>query len=918
MKRLRKDGFVLEITKDNDRDDRGHWHHIELLDSTIPGSNSSNSKQPTSATTGTATDNTMAVTTTSGTTRPERYLPLIERFVMEQNATAIVMLSSIPMLADNWTDIVDLYRTNPSTGEQVTFLSVFAAQGGFFDAFTDDDDDDGDYDDPYQDRAGFNQLQYLHSRYVDGLVSQLPWDVGFTLVDVMVDTVIDETTRKEQEGGQMKVDKEDKLTTPSSTTKADKTVTRFYPSNIVAYYLIPLDLPPLEVDQNLLGPMKLVGLVCFGIVALTVVVCIGWTVYYRKTSLVVVAAQPLFLVFLATGVLIMSATLIPLSWDDNGRPLEVSSTTAKAVCMSQPWLAFIGFSITFGILFSKTWRVNLLMRKSAQFKKTLNVKAKDVLGPFAVVLVMNLTILIVWTIVDPLTYRRQFSDGTDQWNRELESTGSCKCNNAAAFAVPLALINFIVVLIACWQAVSARHIKSEFSESKYIGLAVASMCQAFLTGIPIVAMVRNTPEAYYLLVTFLIFLLSMVVLLLIFLPKMLMQWKYSRLPKSEQRKMMTLAISVKRSQRSSEFFPSNRDYSSGLFPPPPNSSFSARVAASAPFRLQHHPQQPRISGLHVGEHYSSSTNNIRPFSSSVVRFESDIIHEESPSEQPMIGSVGDKRSSGGKGYGTGRISSKMPSSVSRSSRSNGGSTATSGIHVVCSNIGDSEEEEAEKPESTSINTPTIVVESSSQMSVVAVAHDVDSSNCNMAATTESSGPPLNNEIQDVDDDDDDSHHDDGDSAGASAGDKVVVTKDEYNGKSGNVCGGGGGGDDDDDDDEDDDDQITSLFKQMLALGKKKRNSIIIQEKEEVEEELSGEDSKNVVSSSSGAAAAAAAADDDDGAVSAIAASSSSEEHTVVPPVVPPVPVVVPPPSLFMNFLLQVDRDELQLPLLPVQ
>jgi hypothetical protein len=35
----------------------------------------------------------------------------------------------------------------------------------------------------------------------------------------------------------------------------------------------------------------------------------------------------------------------------------------------------------------------------------------------------------------------------------------------------------------------ARDIKSEFSEAKFIGLAVFCMCQALVTGIPIVALV---------------------------------------------------------------------------------------------------------------------------------------------------------------------------------------------------------------------------------------------------------------------------------------------------------------------------------------------------------------------------------------------------------------------------------------------
>ena len=510
-------GFVHEITKDNDREDRGYWHYIdEFQSSSPPPTTTTHQHQQQQQEEQEQQEQEHMINNIEQGQEPERYLPLIERYVMEHNATAIVLLTSVPMHVKNWTDVVDLYRINPRTGEQVTFLSVVdddnsleylydvdvVVDGGSKNSSTVVVDEDTNNKNKGR-RGVSNQLQYLHSRYgtcyiisvrvfvlycivlycskensfqqatkrfrvyllyipyaccvsffcfsfstlflslilslslslplillfarftkiVDGLVvSQLPWDVGFTLVDVMVNAALDEREkRKEQEKaeGQIHNDRtESTEPASSSTTIAGNTVPRFYPSNIVAYYLIPLDLPPLEVDQNLLGPLKVVGLVCFGIVTLTVAICIWWTVYYRKTSLVVSAAQPLFLVCLAIGVLIMSATIVPLSWDDNGRqPQEISSTTAKAVCMSQPWLAFIGFSITFGILFSKTWRVNQLMRKSIQFKKTLNVKPKDVLGPFVVVLIMNLTILIAWTIVDPLAYKRQFSDGTDLWNR---------------------------------------------------------------------------------------------------------------------------------------------------------------------------------------------------------------------------------------------------------------------------------------------------------------------------------------------------------------------------------------------------------------------------------------------------------------------------------------------------------------------
>ena len=106
-----------------------------------------------------------------------------------------------------------------------------------------------------------------------------------------------------------------------------------------------------------------------------------------------------------------------------------------------------------------------------------------------------------------------------------------------------------MLAIASWQAFQSRAITSEFSEGVYIGLAVFSMAQAFLTGIPIVAVVREIPQAFYLVLTFLLFFLCMVILLLIFLPKVFMQRAYATLSPADQRKMM--ASSVRQSAQSS-------------------------------------------------------------------------------------------------------------------------------------------------------------------------------------------------------------------------------------------------------------------------------------------------------------------------------------------------------------------------------
>ena len=398
--------------------------------------------------------------------------------------TAMVAMTQSPMRHANWTDFVRAHRHL-----DITYIGV----------------DGADY-----------QLDYLNRRYVDGLVGQLPYEIGSVSFDVLHEAVLQNKPPAKQ----------------------------VYATNIVSYNLIPLELPALDVDENLLGNLKWVGWCCFGVVAVAALACVVWTVSHR-TCAVVRAAQPFFLIMVATGVLITSSSLVPLSFDDGGVGSEMmGSTRSVGICMATPWLAFCGFTVTFSALFSKTWRVNRLFHARASCVR-IQLSERDVLMPFLVLLTGNIVVLLCWTLLDPLTYARLEHDGTDYWNRVISTYGACRSDRVVAYLVPLAVMNVSVVAVACWQAVQTRNIESEFSEAKYIGLAVASLFQGFCTGIPVVVVVMDLPRAYYMVLTIVIFLLCMTVLLLIFLPKIFMHRTYAGLSEVEQRRM--LARSLKQS-----------------------------------------------------------------------------------------------------------------------------------------------------------------------------------------------------------------------------------------------------------------------------------------------------------------------------------------------------------------------------------
>lgn len=82
-----------------------------------------------------------------------------------------------------------------------------------------------------------------------------------------------------------------------------------------------------------------------------------------------------------------------------------------------------------------------------------------------------------------------------------------------------------------------------------------TLAQAFLSGIPIAVVAREIPVMYYLVLTFLLFLLCMAVILFIFLPKISLQNKYKQLTPQEQNSTMASklrkSMDVRREQANS-------------------------------------------------------------------------------------------------------------------------------------------------------------------------------------------------------------------------------------------------------------------------------------------------------------------------------------------------------------------------------
>jgi len=147
------------------------------------------------------------------------------------------------------------------------------------------------------------------------------------------------------------------------------------------------------------NPLRYYG---YTIGILTTVLALGFGIltYRRRSSLVIKASQPFFLILVCVGVFIFSSSIFPLTIDD-----EFSSVEACSKCMAIPWLICSGWSILFSALYAKLRRINLVVSNAMAFR-SMKISEKDMMGTFLLLFTANFIHMTIWNILDPVVLIR--------------------------------------------------------------------------------------------------------------------------------------------------------------------------------------------------------------------------------------------------------------------------------------------------------------------------------------------------------------------------------------------------------------------------------------------------------------------------------------------------------------------------------
>ena len=278
----------------------------------------------------------------------------------------------------------------------------------------------------------------------------------------------------------------------------------------------PLSLPPVVVDMNLI-PTSILAF-CYSFGGLVIIMSIWWMLwtYSNREKDVVKASQPIFLCQICIGTLIIASAIVPMSMQE-----PVSERGLNISCMATPWLISVGFVTAFSALFTKTWRLNKLFKNSRNLRRVV-IRPRHVILPFAILMTLNIAILLAWSLDAPLVWKRQPLASFDVFGRSVESVGKCVPNEIPHTNIYLSLIvaiNISVLIFANYQAYIGRNLPSEYSETTYIIIAMGSLLELFVLGIPLLFFTSSDPSTVFVIRSILVAVTSISLLLPIFLPK---------------------------------------------------------------------------------------------------------------------------------------------------------------------------------------------------------------------------------------------------------------------------------------------------------------------------------------------------------------------------------------------------------------
>nr|XP_027225527.1 LOW QUALITY PROTEIN: gamma-aminobutyric acid type B receptor subunit 2-like [Penaeus vannamei] len=198
-----------------------------------------------------------------------------------------------------------------------------------------------------------------------------------------------------------------------------------------------------------------------------------------------------------------------------------SETSFPYICTARAWVLMAGFTLAFGSMFSKTWRVHSIFADIQLNKKV--IKDYQLFMVVLVLLCVDVAIMTTWQIVDP--FYRETKHLTPYVRGDIlviPENEYCKSSKISVFIGCIYAYKGLLMVFGCFLAWETRLVSiPALNDSKYIGMSVYNVVIMCIIGAPISYILSDEQDASYLIISAFIIFCTTGTLCLVFVPKII-------------------------------------------------------------------------------------------------------------------------------------------------------------------------------------------------------------------------------------------------------------------------------------------------------------------------------------------------------------------------------------------------------------
>uniref|UniRef100_A0A182J9B7 G-protein coupled receptors family 3 profile domain-containing protein n=1 Tax=Anopheles atroparvus TaxID=41427 RepID=A0A182J9B7_ANOAO len=295
---------------------------------------------------------------------------------------------------------------------------------------------------------------------------------------------------------------------------------------------------------------------CFGI--LVAIALIIFNIWHRHRR-VIQTSHPVCNTIMLFGVIICLVSVILLGIDGQ----FITAENYPKVCQARAWILSTGFTMAYGAMFSKVWRVHRFTTKTKTDPKK-KVEPWKLYTMVSGLLTVDLVILLTWQMQDPLQRRLEafpledpISSNDDVKIRpELEH---CESHNNSVWLGVIYGFKGLILVFGLFLAYETRSLKvKQINDSRYVGMSIYNVVVLCLITAPVAMVIASQQDASFAFVALAVIFCCFLSMLLIFVPKVIEVLRHPK-DKAESKFSNDTGISKEDEERYQKLISENDD-----------------------------------------------------------------------------------------------------------------------------------------------------------------------------------------------------------------------------------------------------------------------------------------------------------------------------------------------------------------------